>query len=50
MLAMYPPRGRRGSAFGVAHDDFKGGSPADKMRHINDNLLMVAQIEPPEAA
>jgi 2-keto-3-deoxy-L-rhamnonate aldolase RhmA len=43
--ALYPPRGRRGSAFGVAHDDYTGGAPSDKMRHANDNLLMIAQIE-----
>ncbi|MGE3913967.1 MAG: aldolase/citrate lyase family protein, partial [Chloroflexota bacterium] len=29
--ARYPPVGRRGAAFGVAHDDYAGGSPAEKM-------------------
>src|SRR5262249_48086183 len=46
--AMYPPRGRRGCAFAIAHDDFKGGDPAAKVRHFNDNLLMIAQIETAE--
>lgn len=46
--AMYPPRGRRGCAFAVAHDDFKGGDLTEKMRHSNDNLLTVALIETEE--
>lgn len=46
--AMYPPRGRRGCAFAVAHDDFRGGDLATKVRHINDNVLMIAQIETAE--
>jgi 2-keto-3-deoxy-L-rhamnonate aldolase RhmA len=46
--ALYPPRGRRGCAFGVAHDDYTGGAPGDKMRHANDNLLVIAQIETAE--
>src|SRR3954468_8139971 len=28
--AMYPPRGRRGCAFAIAHDDYQGGDPAAK--------------------
>ncbi len=27
----YPPLGRRGAAFGVAHDDYQAGTPAEKM-------------------
>lgn len=46
--ATYPPRGRRGCGFSLAHDDYKGGAPGDKMRHANDNLLVIAQIETAE--
>jgi 2-dehydro-3-deoxyglucarate aldolase/4-hydroxy-2-oxoheptanedioate aldolase len=46
--ASYPPRGRRGCAFGVSHDDYESGEVADKIRHANDNLLMIAQIETAE--
>ena len=41
----YPPVGRRGAAFGFAHDDYAGGSVADKIRHANDTNLVIAQIE-----
>jgi 2-dehydro-3-deoxyglucarate aldolase/4-hydroxy-2-oxoheptanedioate aldolase len=44
--AKYPPAGRRGTAFGVAHDDYRGGSDlAAKMRKINDEVMIIAQIE-----
>jgi 2-keto-3-deoxy-L-rhamnonate aldolase RhmA len=43
--AMYPPRGRRGCAFAMIHDDYKGGDLTAKMRHANENVLIVAQIE-----
>jgi 2-keto-3-deoxy-L-rhamnonate aldolase RhmA len=43
--AYYPPRGRRGCAFALSHDDYRGGDVNDKMRHSNDNLLLIAQIE-----
>jgi 2-dehydro-3-deoxyglucarate aldolase/4-hydroxy-2-oxoheptanedioate aldolase len=43
--ALYPPRGRRGCAFAMAHDDFKGGDMARKIEQANDNVLIVAQIE-----
>jgi 2-keto-3-deoxy-L-rhamnonate aldolase RhmA len=46
--AMYPPRGKRGCAFAVAHDDYAGGDLATKMRHTNDNLCVIAQIETEE--
>lgn len=43
--AKYPPQGRRGAAFGVAHDDYSGGDIVAKMRSANDELLLIAQIE-----
>jgi 2-dehydro-3-deoxyglucarate aldolase/4-hydroxy-2-oxoheptanedioate aldolase len=46
--ASYPPRGRRGCAFGLTHDDYQGGDLTAKMRHANDNVLMIAQIETAE--
>lgn len=41
----YPPVGRRGAAFGFAHDDYAGGSVTDKIEHANENNLVIAQIE-----
>ena len=46
--AMYPPKGRRGCAFAIAHDEYKGGDLAAKVRHLNDNVLIIAQIETAE--
>ncbi|HZV04730.1 MAG TPA: aldolase/citrate lyase family protein [Gemmataceae bacterium] len=46
--AMYPPRGRRGCAFALTHDDYQGGDLTVKMRHTNDNVLLIAQIETAE--
>ena len=43
--AKYPPRGRRGAAFGVAHDDYTGGDIIAKMQSANDEILLIAQIE-----
>jgi 2-keto-3-deoxy-L-rhamnonate aldolase RhmA len=43
--AKYPPTGRRGAAFGVAHDDYAGGDIVDKMRSANHETLLIAQIE-----
>jgi 2-dehydro-3-deoxyglucarate aldolase/4-hydroxy-2-oxoheptanedioate aldolase len=43
--AKYPPAGKRGCGFALAHDDFQGGDLAAKMKHTNDNVLIVAQIE-----
>jgi 2-keto-3-deoxy-L-rhamnonate aldolase RhmA len=43
--AHYPPHGRRGAAFGVAHDDFLAGSPAEKMRAARERTLVIVQIE-----
>jgi 2-dehydro-3-deoxyglucarate aldolase/4-hydroxy-2-oxoheptanedioate aldolase len=46
--AMYPPGGRRGCAFAIAHDDYQGGDITEKMRLCNDNVLLIAQIETAE--
>jgi 2-dehydro-3-deoxyglucarate aldolase/4-hydroxy-2-oxoheptanedioate aldolase len=46
--AMYPPRGRRGCAFALAHDGYRGGDLTAKMRHTDDNILLIAQIETAE--
>ncbi len=43
--AKYPPVGRRGAAFGVAHDDYAGGDVGEKIRSANDEILLIAQIE-----
>jgi len=43
--AKYPPVGRRGPAFGVAHDDYSSGSVDEKIKSANDELLLIAQIE-----
>lgn len=47
-FAKYPPAGRRGAAFGVAHDDYEGGSVVDKIREANEEQLLIAQIETAE--
>lgn len=43
--AKYPPQGRRGAAFGVAHDDYTGGDVVEKMHSANQQTLLIAQIE-----
>lgn len=43
--AKYPPVGRRGAAFVVAHDDYQGGDIVAKMRSANEEGLLIAQIE-----
>ncbi len=43
--AKYPPRGRRGAAFGVAHDDYQGGDIVAKMAAANAEGLLIALIE-----
>ena len=40
-----PAGGRRGAAFGVAHDDYTGGDIVAKMDSANDEVLLIAQIE-----
>jgi 2-dehydro-3-deoxyglucarate aldolase/4-hydroxy-2-oxoheptanedioate aldolase len=44
-FAKYPPVGRRGAAFGVAHDDYQDGDVAAKMESANEEQLLIAQIE-----
>ena len=42
----YPPAGgRRGAAFGFAHDEFEGGDVVQKMRMIHERTLVIAMIE-----
>jgi 2-dehydro-3-deoxyglucarate aldolase/4-hydroxy-2-oxoheptanedioate aldolase len=41
----YPPDGRRGAAFGVAHDDYAGGDLVEKMKRANEEILLIGQIE-----
>ena len=41
----YPPKGRRGAAFGFAHDDYEPGDPAAKMRAADARNVIIAQIE-----
>ena len=43
--AYYPPEGQRGTAFSIAHDNYKSGSPADKMAHANQQSVVIAMIE-----
>ena len=43
--AKYPPLGKRGAAFGLAHDDFAGGDIVEKMARANNETLLIAQIE-----
>jgi 2-dehydro-3-deoxyglucarate aldolase/4-hydroxy-2-oxoheptanedioate aldolase len=44
-FAKYPPRGRRGCAFGFAHDDYAGGDVPAKMAAANEHGLLIALIE-----
>jgi 2-keto-3-deoxy-L-rhamnonate aldolase RhmA len=46
--AKYPPLGRRGAAFGVAHDDYTGGDIVAKIQSANRQTLLIAQIETAE--
>lgn len=41
----YPPRGRRGAAFGFAHDDYAAGDPKAKIKAADARTLVIAQIE-----
>jgi 2-keto-3-deoxy-L-rhamnonate aldolase RhmA len=43
--AKYYPNGGRGTAFGVAHDDYVGGDVAAKMASANAEGMLIAQIE-----
>jgi 2-keto-3-deoxy-L-rhamnonate aldolase RhmA len=44
----YPPDGRRGAAFGFAHDDYEGGDVPAKIAAIHERTLVIAQIETAE--
>lgn len=41
----YPPSGRRGAAFGFAHDDYEPGTPLEKMKAADQRNVIIAQIE-----
>jgi 2-dehydro-3-deoxyglucarate aldolase/4-hydroxy-2-oxoheptanedioate aldolase len=41
----YPPRGNRGSAFGVAHDDYVVGDARKTMKAANASTLVMVKIE-----
>jgi 2-dehydro-3-deoxyglucarate aldolase/4-hydroxy-2-oxoheptanedioate aldolase len=43
--AKYPPAGRRGAAFTIAHDDYRHDPIPEVMRSANDEVLLIAQIE-----
>jgi 2-dehydro-3-deoxyglucarate aldolase/4-hydroxy-2-oxoheptanedioate aldolase len=43
----YPPAGRRGAAFGMAHDDYEGGPVVEKMRAADERTLVICLIETP---
>jgi 2-dehydro-3-deoxyglucarate aldolase/4-hydroxy-2-oxoheptanedioate aldolase len=43
----YPPLGRRGAAFGVAHDDNLPGSPVDKIAAAGARTTVIALVETP---
>lgn len=43
--AKYPPVGRRGAAFSIAHDDYRSGSIPEIVQSANDETLLIAQIE-----
>src|SRR4051794_22071458 len=36
--ALSPPRGRRGCAFAIAHDDYQGGDMTEKVRRANEDV------------
>ena len=44
----YPPIGRRGAAFGVAHDDYSGGAVTDKVAAANERTMVIALVETAE--
>lgn len=46
----YPPVGIRGSAFGIAHDDYKGGDMAVGTRKANEETLIIVQTETAKSA
>jgi 2-dehydro-3-deoxyglucarate aldolase/4-hydroxy-2-oxoheptanedioate aldolase len=44
-FAKYPPVGRRGAGFGLAHDGYAPGDVREKMASANREVLLIAQIE-----
>ncbi len=48
--AKYPPVGRRGAAFGVAHDDYVPGPVVEKIARANAETLVIALVETAEGA
>jgi 2-dehydro-3-deoxyglucarate aldolase/4-hydroxy-2-oxoheptanedioate aldolase len=44
-FAKYPPVGRRGAAFGIAHDGYTGGDTLAKIAAANRETLLIAQVE-----
>jgi 2-dehydro-3-deoxyglucarate aldolase/4-hydroxy-2-oxoheptanedioate aldolase len=43
--AFYPPRGRRGVALQIAHDDYRAGDPSAKLSGANSSVKLFLQIE-----
>jgi len=41
----YPPAGRRGAAFGMAHDDYEGGDVVGKIAAANARTMVICLIE-----
>ena len=41
----YPPVGRRGAGFGMAHDDYQPGDLVSKIRNAHERTLTIVQIE-----
>lgn len=41
----YPPSGIRGTAFGIAHDDYKGGDIGLGIKRANEEILIIVQTE-----
>ncbi len=43
----YPPKGHRGVALGIAHDRYRPGTPAAKLRAANRDVVFFPKIETP---
>jgi 2-keto-3-deoxy-L-rhamnonate aldolase RhmA len=43
--AYYPPKGRRGAAFGTARDDHVGGKVTEEVNAANERTLVMLQVE-----
>ena len=41
----YPPIGRRGAAFGTAHDDYLPGTPTDKIAAARARTIIIARVQ-----